>query len=139
MQLAAPLLFHLPLHCLLTCMHTSVPGPGSSAPAASSAAHAWPSTLPPTSAPPPAGLESLDLSQNCFKKLPAGLLAATRLTALSLDGNRNLELTKGDVKRVLLRLPALQRLRLKDTRTEAHVLQHLVRQAPEPRVVLGAQ
>ena len=116
-----------------------MPGPGSSAPAASSAAHAWPSTLPPTSAPPPAGLESLDLSQNCFKKQPAGLLAATRLTALSLDGNRNLELTKGDVKRVLLRLPALQRLRLKDTRTEAHVLQHLVRQAPEPRIVLGAQ
>lgn len=67
------------------------------------------------------------------------MLAATRLTALSLDGNRNLELTKGDVKRVLLRLPALQRLRLKDTRTEAHVLQHLVRQAPEPRIVLGAQ
>lgn len=57
-------------------------------------------------APPFADLRSLNLEWNDLARLPPALSAATRLTRLSLDWNRQLRLWTADVA-TLLRLPRL--------------------------------
>jgi hypothetical protein len=57
-------------------------------------------------------LQELDLSRNDLQRLPPALATATRLTALDLTANPALVLPLADAEAVLLRLPALRRLRM---------------------------
>lgn len=81
-----------------------------------------------------AGLQSLDLRTNSFRRLPPALSAATGLTELSLAGNFHLALTTADVQGVLLRLPRLSRVYMGVTQTPAPVLWRLFTAAPALQV-----
>ncbi|PRW44373.1 leucine-rich repeat-containing isoform A [Chlorella sorokiniana] len=74
-------------------------------------------------------VRSLCLDWNEFAHLPAALSAASRLTHLSLNWNRQLQLSSGDVAS-LLRLPSLQ---LQNADQAAHDWQQLAPQLQPPQ------
>jgi len=67
---------------------------------------------PATPGPPPAGLETLLLDGQGFERLPPALAAATRCRYLSLEMCYHMSITKRDVDNILVKMAALQVLRL---------------------------
>lgn len=85
------------------------------------------------------GLESLDLFENLWERLPPALAAATSLTELSLANDTSLHnihlcLTTADVNGILCRLPHLRLLRMDVYSMPQHVLDRLSECMPQLQV-----